>query len=98
MKLIRFGQAGQEAPGIVTDDGTRLDVSAFVRDYDELSAVKGFIDTTLDHRHLNDVLGHDRTTTEVISHWLYDWCRAHWSEVVAVRVSETPHAWAEYRP
>ena len=35
MKLIRFGQAGQEAPGIVTDDGTRLDVSAFVRDYDE---------------------------------------------------------------
>jgi 2,4-diketo-3-deoxy-L-fuconate hydrolase len=35
MKLIRFGEAGREAPGIVTDDATRLDVSAFVRDYDE---------------------------------------------------------------
>ena len=35
MKLIRFGEAGREAPGIVTDDGTRLDVSAFAHDYDE---------------------------------------------------------------
>ncbi len=35
MKLIRFGETGREAPGIVTDDATRLDVSAFVRDYDE---------------------------------------------------------------
>ena len=35
MKLIRFGEPGREAPGLLLDDGTRLDVSSFVRDYDE---------------------------------------------------------------
>ena len=43
-----------------------LDTAGFVRDFRELSALKDFIDATLDHRHLNDVLGHDSTTTEVI--------------------------------
>ena len=75
-----------------------LDAVGFVRDFHELSALKDFINATLDHRHLNDVLGHDRTTTEVIAQWLYDWCKASWPEVVAVRVSETPSSWAEYAP
>lgn len=35
MKLIRFGEPGEEKPGILLDDGTRLDVSAFGADYDE---------------------------------------------------------------
>ena len=35
MKLIRFGPAGGEQPGIMLDDGQRLDVSAFGADYDE---------------------------------------------------------------
>jgi len=35
MKLIRFGQATKEKPGILLEDGTRLDVSAFGVDYDE---------------------------------------------------------------
>jgi 2,4-didehydro-3-deoxy-L-rhamnonate hydrolase len=35
MKLIRFGESGREKPGLITDDGTRLDVSALVHDYDE---------------------------------------------------------------
>jgi len=35
MKLIRFGQPGQEKPGLLLDDGARLDVSGFVADYDE---------------------------------------------------------------
>jgi 6-pyruvoyltetrahydropterin/6-carboxytetrahydropterin synthase len=75
-----------------------LDAVGFVRDFHELSALKTFINDTLDHRHLNDVLGHDRTTTEVIAQWLYDWCKTRWPEVIAVRVSETPSSWAEYRP
>jgi 6-pyruvoyltetrahydropterin/6-carboxytetrahydropterin synthase len=75
-----------------------LDESGFVRDYFELSALKQFIDTTVDHKHLNDVLGHDRTTAEVISKWLYGWCKSRWDEVIAVRVCETPQTWAEYRP
>jgi 6-pyruvoyltetrahydropterin/6-carboxytetrahydropterin synthase len=79
-------------------ESAALDGSGFVRDYFELTALKQFIDTTVDHRHLNDVLGHDRTTAEVLSKWLYDWSKARWNEVVAVRVSETPQTWAEYRP
>ncbi len=75
-----------------------VDAVGFVRDYRELSALKSFTDETLDHKHLNDVLGHDRTTTEVLAKWLFDWCRAQWPEVVCVRVSETPKTWAEYRP
>ena len=35
MKLIRFGEAGRERPGVLLDDGRRLDVSAFGGDYDE---------------------------------------------------------------
>jgi 2-keto-4-pentenoate hydratase/2-oxohepta-3-ene-1,7-dioic acid hydratase in catechol pathway len=35
MKLIRFGNVGNEKPGVLLEDGTRLDVSEFGRDYDE---------------------------------------------------------------
>jgi 2-keto-4-pentenoate hydratase/2-oxohepta-3-ene-1,7-dioic acid hydratase in catechol pathway len=35
MKLARFGEPGSERPGVLLDDGTRVDTSAFVRDYDE---------------------------------------------------------------
>jgi 2,4-didehydro-3-deoxy-L-rhamnonate hydrolase len=35
MKLIRFGEPGKELPGVLLDDGTRLDVSGFVSEYDE---------------------------------------------------------------
>jgi 2-keto-4-pentenoate hydratase/2-oxohepta-3-ene-1,7-dioic acid hydratase in catechol pathway len=35
MKLIRFGEPGQERPGVILPDGTRIDVSGFGSDYDE---------------------------------------------------------------
>jgi 2-keto-4-pentenoate hydratase/2-oxohepta-3-ene-1,7-dioic acid hydratase in catechol pathway len=35
MKLIRFGAAGGERPGVLLDDGRRIDISAFAHDYDE---------------------------------------------------------------
>jgi 2,4-diketo-3-deoxy-L-fuconate hydrolase len=35
MKLIRFGEAGRERPGVLLEDGRRIDVSAFGADYDE---------------------------------------------------------------
>lgn len=35
MKLIRWGSAGAEKPGILTKDDVRLDVSAFGSDFDE---------------------------------------------------------------
>jgi 2-keto-4-pentenoate hydratase/2-oxohepta-3-ene-1,7-dioic acid hydratase in catechol pathway len=35
MKLIRFGQPGQEKPGVLLKDGSRIDASAFGSDYNE---------------------------------------------------------------
>ncbi|MEX0779002.1 MAG: fumarylacetoacetate hydrolase family protein [Balneolales bacterium] len=35
MKLIRFGNTGNEKPGLLLDDGRRIDVSHVVADYDE---------------------------------------------------------------
>jgi len=35
MKLIRVGNLGEEKPGVLLEDGTRTDVSAFGDDYDE---------------------------------------------------------------
>ena len=35
MKLIRVGEPGREAPGVLLGDGTRVDVSRFVPDFEE---------------------------------------------------------------
>src|SRR5215210_2828845 len=35
MRLIRFGDAGRERPGVILPDGRRVDASAFGEDYDE---------------------------------------------------------------
>lgn len=75
-----------------------LDQYGFVRDYTELKPLKDYIDDTLDHRHLNDVLGDNCATAECLARHLYDWCRAQWPETSCVKVSETPKTWAEYRP
>lgn len=74
-----------------------LNSVGFVRDYRELSAFKDYLDEKLDHRHLNDVLGDDCVTAERMAQFFYNWCKAKWPEVKAVRVSETPKTWAEYR-
>jgi 6-pyruvoyltetrahydropterin/6-carboxytetrahydropterin synthase len=75
-----------------------LNAHGFVRDYLDLGALKRYIDDEIDHRHLNDVLGDDGVTAERMAKHFYDWCAARWPEVTAVRVSETPKTWAEYRP
>src|SRR3954465_15446152 len=35
MRLIRFGKAGEEKPGVLLADGRRIDASGFGYDYDE---------------------------------------------------------------
>jgi len=44
LKLIRFGEAGKERPGVLLDNGSRLDVSDFVSDYDEAFFARGGMD------------------------------------------------------
>jgi 6-pyruvoyltetrahydropterin/6-carboxytetrahydropterin synthase len=75
-----------------------LDERGFVVDYRDLAPLKRYIDEELDHRHLNEVFGHEAVTSEWLAQHFHDWCKQRWPAVSAVRVSETPKTWAEYRP
>lgn len=74
----------------------------FVTDFGDLSPVKKYIDLTLDHHDLNEVLDRE-PTSEVLAEHLASWFADNLAASVpgtleAVRVSETPASWAEYRP
>jgi 6-pyruvoyl-tetrahydropterin synthase len=61
--------------------------------------VERYIETVLDHRNLNDVLGLGTyTTAEAISRALYERFEPELPLLVSVAVSESPDTWAEYRP
>ena len=74
-----------------------LDRIGFVVDYGDLKPFKRLLDDELDHRHLNDVIT-GPTTAEHLAYYLHQRAKALWAQVAAVRVSETPKTWAEYRP
>jgi 6-pyruvoyltetrahydropterin/6-carboxytetrahydropterin synthase len=76
-------------------ESDQLTHTYFVRDYRELDELKRHLDAHLDHTNLNDVLPYP-TTAECIAQGLFNWCKERWTQVVAVRVSETPKTWAEY--
>ena len=74
-----------------------LDEYGFVKDYKALQMIKQFIDETLDHRHLNDVIpGHP--TSENIARFLYCRFKPEILELYAVEVSETPQTSCIYEP
>ncbi|WP_378733266.1 6-pyruvoyl tetrahydropterin synthase family protein [Nocardia brasiliensis] len=72
--------------------------AGFVRDYGELDDFKKWIDRTLGHRHLNDVLTEVNSSAENIAIWIFEMWSRKIPELTAVRVSETPKTWAEFRP
>lgn len=85
----------------VVAEAVELDHRGFVVDFHELDDVKRWINETLDHRHLNDVLD-GQPSAEALARFVYDWCRKNLPPPVAERISavrmwETPRAWAEYR-
>jgi 6-pyruvoyltetrahydropterin/6-carboxytetrahydropterin synthase len=75
----------------------QLSEAGFVRDFGELDVVKSWIDDQVDHRHLNDVLGDVNPSAENIAQWIFSYWREKFPELTAIRVSETPRTWAEYR-
>lgn len=40
MKLIHFSKPGNEMPGLILDDGRRIDASAFGSDYDAATTMQ----------------------------------------------------------
>lgn len=81
---------------VVELQGETLNQVGFVRDYGDLKTVKQFIDSTLDHRHLNDVLSGIQPSAEQLAQYLFKHFKPDFPELSAVRVSETPKTWAEY--
>lgn len=73
-----------------------LNEVGFVRDYGELKVIKEYLDSTHDHHHLNDL--YDQPSAEKIAVGLFSLFTHDFPELAAVRVSETPKTWAEYRP
>lgn len=74
-----------------------LNQTGFVRDYGELNLFKTYIDAKLDHRHLNDAFDCN-PTAENMARILFQMFVHDYPELVAIRISETPRTWAEYRP
>lgn len=74
----------------------------FVTDFSDLESVKKYIDSVLDHQDLNKVLDCE-PTSEALAEHLASWFADNLAASVpgaleAVRISETPTSWAEYRP
>ena len=74
-----------------------LDEYGFVKDYKVLKTVQQFIDETLDHRHLNDLIP-VHPTSENIARFLYEQFKPDIPELYAVEVSETPQTSCIYEP
>ncbi|MGH3711320.1 MAG: 6-carboxytetrahydropterin synthase QueD [Pseudonocardiaceae bacterium] len=81
--------------------GRELTAPGFVTDFDDLAVFQSYLDENFDHRLLNDVLEVE-PTSELLAEHFFGWCVAHLGPVAggrftAVRVSETPSSWAEFR-
>jgi 6-pyruvoyltetrahydropterin/6-carboxytetrahydropterin synthase len=79
-------------------EADQLDPAGFVVDYGDLGWFKGYLDEKVDHRHLNDLAGLPNPTAEWFAWYCYVVVLDRHPQVAAVRVSETPKTWAEYRP
>jgi 2-keto-4-pentenoate hydratase/2-oxohepta-3-ene-1,7-dioic acid hydratase in catechol pathway len=84
MKLLRYGPAGQEKPGMLDRDGKIRDLSALVRDIDGAALAPASLDRLrrLDPANLPPVAGSPRLGP----------CVAHVSKVVAIGLNYRLHA------
>ena len=76
---------------------SELDEIGFIKDYRALSFIKEYIDSNLDHRHLNDVFPMN-PTAENIAYFLFNKFKAELPQLCALEVSETPKTSAIYEP
>lgn len=72
-----------------------LNEVGFIVDYHDLDFVKEYIDTQLDHRHLNDIFDFN-PTAENIAKYLFDVFSQRIPQLSAVEISETPKTSAIY--
>lgn len=65
---------------------------------EDLSVAGAYIDSVLDHRHLNNALPGMQPSAENLAHALFDRFALGIPGLIAVSVSETPKTWARYQP
>jgi 6-pyruvoyltetrahydropterin/6-carboxytetrahydropterin synthase len=75
-----------------------LDARGMVLDYAELAEAWAPLHDALDHRLLNEIVGLENPTTEVLAPWIYDRIVARCSLVTGVRVYESSTTWCEIIP
>ena len=79
---------------------TTLQIPGFVTDFADLDPIKQFLDRTLDHHNLPDILPFE-PTSELLAQYLAGWFLQHVEptingNLVAVRVRETGRSWAQF--
>ncbi len=85
----------------VSVTSAQLTPPGFVTDFGDLASFGAYLAAELDHRDLNEVLDFPPTSERLAEH-LAGWFIDHVQPTIpgrlaAVRVSETPTSWAEYR-
>lgn len=80
---------------IVEMSSETLDSVGFVIDYFDIRPIKDFIDTTWDHRMLNDVVNFN-TTVENLACYLYERFKPTFPMLSAITIRETPTTFARY--
>ncbi len=64
-----------------------LDEFGFVTDYGNLKPIKDLIDSTYDHRHLNDIIS--TPTAELLAYHFYDVFKPLFPQIYAITVKES---------
>lgn len=74
-----------------------LNKEGFVQDYRDLKPISEWVESTLDHRHLNDVFPF-QTSVENMSKYIFDLFKPQFPLLIAVELSETPKTNCRYEP
>ena len=82
---------------IVELESTVLDKKGFVVDYRQLNLIKNFIDSNLDHKHLNDCLDFNPTAGN-IAKYIFRTFERTYAQLSAVTVKPTARIMAKYTP
>ena len=71
--------------------------SGFLVDYAEIKRAVGPLLDQLDHKHLNDIEGLEKPTTELIARWLWKRISASLPQLSKISIQETPATRCEYQ-
>lgn len=78
--------------------GEKTPPAGFVVDYRNLEPIKHYVDSQLDHKHLNDVFPDMNPSVENMSEHIFNIWKPHYPQLIAIEMSETPKTNCRYEP